>query len=61
MDSYGLMVAYTRIEMLLTNLQQDDDVMTRNMGLSEEYLRIHVVFLYIALGNGECNAADDCG
>lgn len=61
MDSYGLMVAYTRTEMLLTNLQQVDDVMTRNMGLPEEYLRTHAGFLYIALGTGECNAADDCG
>jgi hypothetical protein len=59
MYSYGLMIAYTRIQMLLTSLRQYDDVRTRIMGLSEESLRTHAAFLYIALGTGECNAADD--
>lgn len=53
------MIAYTRIQMLLVSLRQYNDVMTRNMGLSEESLRTHAAFLYIALGTGECNAADD--
>lgn len=53
-----MLIDYTRIGMLLHSLRQyDDDVMTRIMGLSEESLRTHAAFLYIALGTGECNAA----